>query len=248
MKTLSHDEYEEKISKLRTLDDLNDFAKDLIAPVLQKMLEGEMESHLGYSKHSPAGKNTGNSRNGYSSKTLKSKYGEMELAVPRDRNGGFEPEAVRKYQTVDNAVEEKIISMYAKGMSTRDINAHMQDIYGVEISSTMVSSITDKVLPLLAEWQDRPLPPLYAVLYLDGIHFKVRDNGRIMNKCCYTVLGINMEGRKEVLGLWVAETEGAKFWMSVLTDLKNRGTEDVLIACTDGLKGFKEAIAAVFPN
>ena len=248
MKTLNHEQYQDKISKLKTLDDLNNFAKELIAPVLQEMLEGEMENHLGYPKHSPAGRNTGNSRNGYSHKTLKSKYGEMELSVPRDRKGDFEPEAVRKYQTIDNAVEEKIISMYAKGMSTRDINAHMQDIYGVDVSSTMVSSITDKVLPLLAEWQDRPLPSLYAVLYLDGIHFKVRDNGRIVNKCCYTVLGLNMEGKKEVLGLWVMETEGAKFWMSVLTDLRNRGTEDVLIACTDGLKGFKEAIAAVFPQ
>lgn len=248
MKTLSHDEYKDKVSKLKTLDDLNNFAKDLIAPVLQEMLEGEMDSHLGYPKYSPAGRNSGNNRNGYSKKTLKSKYGEMELSVPRDRKGDFEPEAVRKYQTVDNAVEEKIISMYAKGMSTRDINAHMQDIYGVEVSSTMVSSITDKILPLVSEWQDRPLPELYSVLYLDGIHFNVRDSGRVMNKCCYTVLGLNMEGQKEVLGLWISENEGAKFWMSVLTDLKNRGVTDVLIVCVDGLKGFSEAIAAVYPE
>lgn len=248
MKTLSHDEYKAKVSKLKTLDDLNNFAKDLIAPVLQEMLEGEMENHLGYPKHSSTGRNSGNNRNGYSKKTLKSKYGEMGIAVPRDRKGDFEPEAVRKYQTVDNAVEEKIISMYAKGMSTRDINAHMQDIYGVEVSSTMVSSITDKILPLVSEWQDRPLPPLYSILYLDGIHFNVRDSGRIMNKCCYTVLGLNMEGQKEVLGLWISENEGAKFWMSVLTDLKNRGVADVLIVCVDGLKGFSEAIAAVYPE
>lgn len=248
MKTLSHDEYQNKVSKLKTLEDLNDFAKELIAPVLQEMLEGEMESHLGYSKHHASGKNSGNSRNGYSKKKLKSKYGEMDISVPRDRKGDFTPEAVRKYQTVDNAVEEKIISMYAKGMTTRDINSHMQDIYGVSVSPSMVSAITDKILPLLEEWQDRPLEELYPILFLDGIHFKVRDSGRIRNKCCYTVLGINMEGRKEVLGLWVSGTEGAKFWMSVLTDIKNRGVADVLIACTDGLKGFKEAIAAVFPE
>ncbi len=248
MKRLSHEEYNDKVSKLKTLDDLNNFAKDLIAPVLQEMLDAEMEKHLGYAKHHPSGRNSGNNRNGHSKKKLKSKYEEMEIAVPRDREGQFDPKAVRKYQTVDNAVEEKIISMYDKGMTTRDINAHMQDIYDVEVSSTMVSSITDKILPLLSEWQDRALDESYAVVYLDGIHFKVRDSGRIINKCCYTVLALNMNGLKEVLGLWVSETEGAKFWMSVLTDLKNRGLKDILIACTDGLKGFKDAIAAVFPQ
>lgn len=248
MKNLSQEEYNERISKLKTLDDLNDFAKDMIGPILQKMLDAEMENHLGYAKYHPSGKNSGNNRNGNSKKRLKGRYGEMEIAVPRDRQGQFEPEVVRKYQTVDNAVEEKIISMYAKGMSTRDINAHMQDIYGVDVSSTMVSNITDKVLPLLAEWHDRPLDNLYPIVYLDGIHFKVRDGGRVMNKCCYTVLAVNMNGLKEVLGLWIAESEGAKFWMGVMNDLRNRGLEDILIACTDGLNGFKEAINAVFPK
>lgn len=248
MKTISQEEFDNKVSKLRTLKDVNEFAKELIAPVLQEMLNKEMEEHLGYPKYDPKGRNCGNSRNGHSAKKLKGKFGTMELSVPRDRNGEFDPVAVRKYQTVDNAIEEKIISMYAKGMTTRDINAHMQDIYGVEVSSTMVSAITDKILPLVEEWQDRPLSELYVMVYLDGIHFKVRDNGRILTKCCYTVLGINEEGNKDLLGLWIGENEGAKFWMNVLNELKHRGVKDIIICCIDGLTGFSEAIAAVFPK
>jgi len=181
-------------------------------------------------------------------KTLKGNLGVAELRVPRDRNGDFEPVAVKKYETVESGMEEKIISMYAKGMTTRDINAHMQDIYGVDVSSAMISSITDKVQPLVHEWQVRPLNAVYPIVYLDGIFFKVRSEGKIVTKCSYTILGITQDGMKELLGIWLAESEGAKFWLQVLNELKNRGVHDILIACVDGLAGFPDAIKAVFPD
>lgn len=246
MKMLSYEEYQDKVKKLKTSKDVNAFLKALVAPTLQAMLEAEMTHHLGYERH--AGRNTGNSRNGYSTKTIKGDHGEAELAVPRDRNGEFEPVAVKKYETVESGVEEKIVSMYAKGMTTHDINAHMRDIYGVDVSSSMISAITDKVLPLVQEWQSRPLDLIYPILYLDGIHFKVRDSGKVINKCAYTVLGVNMEGYKELLGIWIGENEGAKFWLGVLNEIKNRGVSDALIACIDGLSGFEDAIHAVFPQ
>lgn len=248
MKILSYDEYQEKVKNLKTSKDVNNFLKELVAPTLQAMLEAEMTEHLGYDKYNAAGRGSGNSRNGYSEKTLKGNLGTAELAVPRDRNGDFEPVAVKKYETVESGVEEKIISMYAKGMTTRDINAHMQDIYGVDVSSSMISSITDKVQPLVHEWQVRPLNQVYPIVYLDGIFFKVRSEGKIVNKCSYTILGITQDGMKEVLGIWLAESEGAKFWLQVLNELKNRGVEDILIACVDGLAGFPDAIKAVFPD
>jgi len=212
------------------------------------MLEAEMTEHLGYEKHSPKGDNTGNSRNGYSEKRVKTSFGEEPVNIPRDRQGVFEPVAVKKYQTVESDVEEKIISIYAKGMTTRDINDYLKDIYGVNISSGMVSNITDKALPLVVEWQSRPLEDWYAIIYLDGIHFKVRESGKIINRCCYTALGVSKEGQKELLGLWVGQTEGAKFWLQVLNELNTRGVKDILIACCDGLSGFKEAITTVFPD
>lgn len=248
MKILSYEEYQDKVKKLKTSKDVHSFLKELVAPTLQTMLEAEMTDHLGYEKHDPAGRNSGNSRNGHSEKTLKGDMGETALKVPRDRNGTFEPVAVKKYETVESGVEEKIISMYAKGMTTRDINAHMQDIYGVDISPTMVSNITDKVMPLVREWQVRPLNSIYPIVYLDGIFFKVRTEGKIMNKCSYTILGITQDGMKELLGIWLSESEGAKFWLQVLNELKNRGVQDILIACVDGLSGFPEAIKTVFPN
>jgi putative transposase len=248
MKILTYEEYQDKLKKLRTSKDVSNFAKELVAPVLQEMLEAEMTGHLGYEKHSLKGNNTGNSRNGHSKKTLKTGFGETEIAVPRDRNGEFEPKAVPKYDTVDSDIEERIISMYAKGMTTRDINEHIGDIYGVSISAGMVSTITDKVLPLVSEWQNRPLHSLYPVVYLDGIHFKVRESGKIVNKCGYTVLGITRDGYKELLGIWVGHSEGSKFWLGILTELKNRGIEDILIACVDGLRGFRDAISSVFPE
>lgn len=198
---LSYEEYQEKVRGLKTADDVNGFVKDLVGPVLQEMLEAEMDNHLGYEKHSVVGDNTGNSRNGYSEKTLKTGFGPSKIQVPRDRSGNFEPVAVKKYQTTTSDIEQKIISMYAKGMTTRDIHEHMHQIYGVDVSAGMVSSITDKILPMIQEWQTRPLCPLYPVVYLDGIHFKVHESGKIVNKCGYTALGIDDEGRKELLGI-----------------------------------------------
>lgn len=245
---LSHEEYEEKIKGLKTMKDVSNFVKELVAPTLQTMLEAELSAHLGYDKHARTGPQKTNVRNGYSEKTLKGNFGQATLKVPRDREGTYEPVAVKKYETVESDVEERIISMYAKGMTTRDIQDHMQEIYGVSVSPAMVSMITDKVMPLVAEWQNRPLASLYPVLFLDGIHFKVRESGKIVNKCGYTVLGITADGCKEILGIWIGATEGAKFWMQVLNDLKNRGVDDILIACTDDLSGFSEAIKAVFPK
>jgi len=193
------------------------------------MLEAELESQVGYAKNHHSGNLSGNSRNGYSKKTIKGNFGEAQIKVPRDRNGEFEPIAVKKHQCMENDVEEKIVSMYAKGMSTRDINSHMHDIYGVDISADMVSSITDKVLPLVQEWQNRPLESLYVVVYL-GVHFKVREGGKIVSKCAYIALGIRKEGYKEILGIWIGENEGSKFWMSVLNEMSNTGVQDILIA------------------
>jgi len=248
MKPLSYEEYQQKLKSLITMSDVTNFAKELIAPTLQTMLEAEMDQHLGYQKHNPKGKNSGNSRNGHSAKTLKTSFGEAEMEIPRDRNGDFEPVAVPKYQTVQSDVEQKIIAMYAKGMTTRDIQGYMNDIYGVDVSPTMISSITDKVMPQVKEWQVRPLSDLYTILYLDGVHFKVREDGRIMVRCAYVMLGINGQGIKEILGIWIGENEGAKFWMQILNEIKNRGVEDVLICCVDGLSGFKDAISAIFPG
>lgn len=245
---LSFEEYQEKVKNLKTADDVTAFAKDLIAPVLQSMLEGEMTDHLGYAKHDPLGNRSGNSRNGHSKKTLRTSFGPAAIEIPRDRNGTFDPKVVPKYRTTQSDLEEKVIAMYAKGMTTRDINAYLADIYGIDMSATMISSITDQVLPLLREWQARPLSNLYPFLYLDGIHFKVRQDGRIVTKCAYIILGTNAKGLKEILGIWVNETEGAKFWMKVLDEIKQRGVKDVLIACTDGLTGFDEAIKAIFPE
>jgi len=232
----------------KTVDDVHEMLKNLFKDTLQGILEAEVEDHLGYKKHSSDGINTGNSRNGYSRKTLKTRFGETELTVPRDRNGEFEPKIIRKYETTSNQLEEQIIAMYAKGMSTRDIEEHMRDIYGIDVSASMVSKITDKILPMISEWQSRPLDRIYPVVFLDAIHFKVRKDNRIINKAAYSVLGISMGGMKEVLGIWIGEHESASFWLGVCNDLKNRGVEDILIACKDGLSGFSEAISTAFPR
>ena len=245
---LTFEEYHEKLKNLKTADDVMAFTRDLIAPALQTILEAEMTEHLGYEKDDPKGRGSGNNRNGHSTKTLRTSFGPAPIEIPRDRNGAFDPKVVPKYATVQSDVEEKIISMYAKGMTTRDINAHMADIYGVDISAAMVSSITDKILPLVHEWQTRPLSVLYPILYLDGVHFKVRQDGRIVTKCAYIILGITDAGMKEILGIWINESEGAKFWMQILNEIKSRGVQDILIACTDGLTGFDEAIHAIFPD
>jgi len=232
----------------RNMDDIHEKLKDLFKETLQQIFEAEMEEHLGYAKHDPSGNNSGNNRNGYSKKNIKTRFGNTEIDIPRDRNGEFEPQIVKKYETTSNQLEDQIIAMYAKGLSTRDIEKHMQDIYGIDISPTMVSKITDKILPMITEWQSRPLERIYPIVFLDAIHFKVRQDSRIVNKAAYSVLGITLDGHKDILGIWVGEHESAKFWLNVLNELKNRGVEDILIACKDGLTGFSDAINAVFPQ
>ena len=240
-----------ELKKCKSMDDLlgkNGLIQRLVGGMVEKMLDQEMEQHLGYAKHSPEGHHSGNSRNGKGSKTLQSSQGPISIDVPRDRNGDFEPQIVKKRQTHINAFDDKIISMYARGMSTRDIQAHIEEIYGADISPTMISNITDKVLEVAKEWQNRPLSKIYPITYFDAIHYKVRQGGKVITKACYTCLGINMEGKKEMLGLWLGESEGAKFWLRVFTELKNRGVNDIFIACIDGLKGLPDAITAVFPE
>ena len=222
--------------------------KNLFAGALEKMLEAELDEHLGYEKNSSLGINSGNSRNGYGKKTVRSEWGESEISVPRDRNGTFEPQVIEKRQTRTDDIETRVLAMYAKGMSTRDIEDHLRDIYGVEASASLISRITDKLMPAITEWQSRPLDSLYPIVFLDGIVFKVRKDSRVINKCLYSVLGINMEGRKEILGIWLSENESASFWTTVCNELKNRGVEDILIVCRDNLSGFSSAIETVFPK
>ena len=222
--------------------------KELFAGTLETMLETEMDEHLGYEKNSVIGNGSGNSRNGHGHKTVKSEWGEAEIAVPRDRNGEFEPQAVEKRQTRTDDIERRVLAMYAKGMSTRDIEDHLYDIYGIEASSSLISRITDKIMPAVTEWQNRPLETLYPIVFLDGIVFKVRKDAKVINKCVYTVLGINRNGRKEILGMWMSENESASFWASVCNDLRNRGVSDILIVCRDNLNGFSQAIEATFPQ
>ena len=238
-----------KENPLNGMNDINELVKELISQVLEKGLEGELEENLGYSKYDYKNKSTENSRNGYSNKTMSTSYGDLDIEIPRDRKGDFEPQLIQKHQTVlPQDIEEKIISMYAKGMSTGDIENHIKDLYGIEMSDSTISRVTDKVLPLVKDWQVRPLERLYAVAFLDAIHFHVRSEGRIIKKAVYIAIGINMEGYREVLGMWIGENESAKFWLSVLNDMKNRGVEDILIACVDGLTGFPNAIEAVYPK
>src|SRR6266498_665381 len=222
--------------------------KKLTAALVEKALSAEMAEHLGYEKHAVSGRGSGNSRNGTSEKTLKTESGEMPIEVPRDRNGSFEPQLVKKHQTHFDGFDEKIISMYARGMTVREIQGHLQELYGVEVSPDLISRVTSAVLEEVKVWQGRPLEAVYLIVYLDALVIKVRDQGTVTNKSAYLAIGVNGEGNKEVLGLWIEETEGAKFWLKILTEIKNRGVEDILILCCDGLKGFPEAIEAVFPK
>lgn len=240
-----------ELAKCKTAEDLtgkNGLIQRLVGGMLEQMLQKEMDEHLGYKKHSPEGYHSGNSRNGRTKKTLKSNYGEIEVEVPRDRNAEFEPIAVKKRQRSISAFDDKIISMYAKGMTTRDIQAHVQELYGFEMSPTMISNITEKVIEVATDWQARPLHPVYPIVFFDAIHYKVRDEGKVVSKAAYTCLGIDNEGKKNVLGLWIGESEGAKFWLKVCTELNNRGVKDILIACIDGLKALPDAIKSVFPE
>ena len=231
-----------------SMQDIQDLLKNLFKGTIEEMLEAEMDDHLGYDKHSPLGDLTGNSRNGYNKKTIQTQMGKSEIRVPRDRNGEFEPQLIEKYQNKSDGLEHKIIAMYAKGMSTRDIEDHLRDIYGIDASPALISKITDKVLPAVQEWQSRPLERVYPIVFLDGIVYKVKKDAKVVNKCFYTVLGINMEGRKEILGMWITENESASFWASVCNELRNRGVEDILITCRDNLSGFSQAIESTFPK
>lgn len=232
----------------KTPADVTATLKELFAGTLEKMLEAEMDEHLGYEKNSVLGNNSGNSRNGYGKKTIKSEWGEHEIDIPRDRKGTFEPQVIEKRQTRTDDIEARVLAMYAKGMSTRDIEDHLRDIYGVEASASLVSRITDKIMPDVMEWQSRPLSELYPVVFFDGIYFKVKKDSKIINKCVYSVLGIDAEGRKDILGIWISETESASFWTTVFNELRNRGVKDIFIACHDNLPGFANALATVFPR
>ena len=234
---------------INDMSDINALFKEFVGDILENGLEAELDDELGYSKYDYRNKDTDNSRNGHSTKTMKTSFGEVDIAVPRDRKGEFEPQLVKKQQTsLSGDIEEKILSMYAKGMTTRDIDAHIREIYGLEVSDSTVSRITDKILPVVKEWQQRPLEEIYSVGFLDAIHYHVRSEVQIMKKAVYIAIGINMSGIKEVLGMWVGENESAKYWLSILNGLRNRGVEDILIACVDGLTGFDNAIEAVYPK
>ena len=238
-----------KLANVSSMDDIQNLFKETIAEFMEDGLEAELDDELGYSKYDYKSKNTGNSRNGHSKKTLKTSFGNVDIETPRDRNGEFEPQLLKKNQTsISQDVEEKILSMYAKGMTTSDIEAHIQDIYGLDVSDTTVSRITDKILPVAKEWQQRPLESVYAVVFLDAIHYHVRSEGQIIKKAVYIAIGVNIDGKKDVLGMWVGENESAKYWATVLNNLKNRGVDDIFIACTDNLTGFSEAIAAIYPK
>lgn len=236
----------EAAKSIKTEADLEDFSRMLTKVTIETALNAELDEHLGYEKHKD---NTNkNSRNGRSSKTLKTEAGQIELETPRDRDGSFEPQLVKKQQTRFRSMDDKILFFYAKGMSTRDIVAAFKEVYDADVSPTLISKVTNAVLEQIIEWQARPLDAVYPIVYLDCIVVKVRQDKQVINKSVYLALGVNLEGHKELLGMWLSENEGAKFWLSVLTELQNRGVKDILIACVDGLKGFPEAINTVFPE
>ena len=247
-------DYNEEVKKCKTIDDVigkDGLVQRLIKDVLENILEVEMGEHLGrdkYDRQTDIDQDDRNYRNGYSKKTLRSSFGDVDLDVPRDRKAEFEPQIIKKYETGCNELDKKIISLYAKGMSTRDIQAEVEDLYGITLSPSMISKITDKVIATATEWQNRMLDEIYPIVYLDAMYFKVRSNGKIVNKAVYICLGYTLEGYKDILGIWVDEAEGAKFWLSICNDLKNRGVKKILIACMDGLKGLPQAIKTVFPT
>lgn len=222
--------------------------KQLTKALVERALEAEMEAHLGHAKNEPVTNAARNTRNGKSSKTLKGEFGELPLEIPRDRHGSFEPQLIQKHQTRWTGFDDKILSLYARGMTVREIQSHLEEMYGTEVSPSLISSVTDAVADEVKMWQSRPLDGLYPIVYMDCIHVKVRDSGSVRVKAVYLALGINLAGEKELLGIWIAQTEGAKFWLQVVTELKNRGVQDIFIACVDGLKGFPEAIETVYPK
>ncbi|MHA2079433.1 MAG: IS256 family transposase [Candidatus Thorarchaeota archaeon] len=237
-----------KDNDIRDIAQLNMVMRKMMGGMIEELLEVERDEHLGYAKHDTASKETDNSRNGYSPKTVRSSHGDLDLKIPRDRKSEFEPRIVEKRQTDISEIEDRVIAMYAKGMTVRDIQSYLLDIYGAEISTQTISNMTDQVLPLVEEWRSRPLELIYAILYMDGIRYKVRGNGQIQDKTVYGIIGIGLDGIKHVLGLWIAEKENAKCWLQVLTEVRNRGVSDVLIVTSDGLPGIEDAIAAVYPE
>jgi len=222
--------------------------KQLTKSILERALNSELSHHLGYSKYAVEGKNSGNSRNGKTSKIIKSDHGELALSIPRDRKGTFEPQIVKKGQRRFTGFDDKILSMYARGMTARDIQDHLHEIYGVEVSADLISSVTDGILDEVREWQNRLLDPVYPIVYFDALRLKIRDEGVVINKSVYLAIGVGMDGKKDILGIWLSKDEGAKFWLSIFTDLHNRGLQDIFIACVDGLRGLPEAIESVFPR
>lgn len=233
---------------VKTMEDVHALVKMLTAETIQTALDAELESELGYSKYDYKNKRTDNSRNGYTPKTVQGSLGEMEIQVPRDRKGEYEPELVKKHQTDVSAIEDKVIFLYSQGVSTRDIQKTLQEMYGIDVDDSRVSKITDKLLPLIREWQERPLQSVYAMVILDAVHYSVRESGIVTKKAAYVAIGTDLEGKKDVLGIWLGATESSKYWLSVLTGLKNRGVKDILIASVDGLSGFVEAIHAAYPH
>lgn len=248
------DNQQSRISKdffkqFKSKEDFLSFFSDLYKQGVEEMLKGELDEHLGYEKYSKEGHNSGNSRNGsYLKKVKTESLGDLVLNIPRNRKGDFEPQLIPKGQRMSDRLEEAIIGMYGRGMTTSDISEQVKEAYGVDVSEGTISNVTNKVIELVKEWQNRPLDPVYFTVWMDGIVLKVKQGGKYINKCIYLVIGLKNDGLKEVLGMWMAETESASFWMSVLTDLKARGVEDILIACTDNLKGFTDAIKGVFPQ
>tara|TARA_B100001059_G_scaffold155211_1_gene154829 strand:- start:231 stop:1439 length:1209 start_codon:yes stop_codon:yes gene_type:complete len=236
----------EAAKSIKTEKDLNNFSQMLTKITVEAALNAELDDHLGYSKHEPS--RSENSRNGFTSKTLRTEDGQFEIDTPRDRNGSFEPQIVKKQQTRFTSMDDKILSLYAKGMSNREIVETFKEMYGADVSASLISKVTDSVIEKVVQWQSRPLEPVYPIIYLDCLVVKIRQDKQVINKSVYLALGVNLEGHKELLGMWISENEGAKFWLNVLTELQNRGLNDVLIACVDGLKGFPEAINAVYPK
>ena len=235
-------------NNLNSVTDVYTLLRDSFKDILQELMEAELDAALGYEKDHKGDLQTDNKRNGHSPKNLESQYGEFQIDVPRDRNGEFEPKLIPKYQRDISGIEEKVISLYARGMSTRDIHDQLNDLYGIELSAEMVSKITDKILPQVKEWQSRPLNPVYPFVFMDCIHYKVREDGRILSRAAYVILGVTAEGYKEILSITVGANETSKFWLGMLNDLHDRGVKDVLFFCVDGLSGSKEAIQAVFPK
>jgi transposase-like protein len=235
-------------NEFQSVSEISSYLKDIFKDILQEMLEAELETELGYAKNDNKSKKVENSRNGYNQKTIKSEFGEIPIQIPRDRNGEFTPKIIPKYQRNVSGIEEKIISLYARGMSTRDIEEQIRELYDINISAEMVSKITEKIIPEIREWQQRPLEAIYPFIFMDAIHYKIREDGHILNRAAYVVLGVTIDGNKDILGIWIGENETSKFWLGVMNDLKNRGVQDVLLFCVDGLTGLKEAINAAYPK